>query len=346
MWKKNIYKIFVFTFILFSSLGLTNIFNNPYTTTHLDNLYSQEPNQNFLKVKFILENSDKYDSFLFGSSRVGKINPKLFTNGKFYNMTYSEGLPYEHLLNIKLFLKHHIKIKNIYIGLDDFSYEVDPVIHDQQVMRKPHYLASGESFLDFYSLYHNVSYMYLLDRRGATFDIDDTGMPLVPIEIDNNIEKNKIKYCSEKKFLEPCHYSGDRIVQTLQELKEIKTICKINKINLVFFINPIHKTTYLDTNFDNFLKFKKQLVRISEFIDFSGLNNITTNNYFYYETSHYRGITGTLIAKIINGELNENFGKHVTPENIEAHLEKLRNDRIKWQDAHPLDVAEIRALKK
>ena len=34
-----------------------------------------EPNQNFIKIKYIMNNKKKYDSFIFGSSRVGKINP-------------------------------------------------------------------------------------------------------------------------------------------------------------------------------------------------------------------------------------------------------------------------------
>ena len=33
-----------------------------------------EPNQHYLKVKYVLNYPDKYDSFLFGSSRVGKID--------------------------------------------------------------------------------------------------------------------------------------------------------------------------------------------------------------------------------------------------------------------------------
>ena len=51
-----------------------------------------------------MNNKKKYDSFIFGSSRVGKINPLKIENGKYYNMTYSEGLPREHYQNIKFLI--------------------------------------------------------------------------------------------------------------------------------------------------------------------------------------------------------------------------------------------------
>ena len=345
MWKR--YSVLILSFAIGINLFIAslNIIYNPYTTYQNDNLYSREPNQNFLKVRYILEHKNKYDSFIFGSSRVGKINPLLLTNGKFYNMTYSEGLPYEHLKNIQLFLAQGINIKNIYIGLDDFSYEVDPKRHENQPMRKLHYLASHESFFDFWTLYKNISLTYLIQQRIGYYDLNNTGMTIVPEIVEENIENNKVSYVAQEKFLHPCHYEGNRIRNTLSELEQIHEICKNHHINLVLFINPIHIKTYLDTNFSNFQAFKKQLVNIQSYYDFSGINEITTNNYFYYETSHYRVKVGNIIANRINGQSNITFGNYVTSQNIESHLAKLRAERAAWQATHPKDVAEIRALK-
>lgn len=334
MWEKSSFKILCITILLIFFISILNITNNPYTTYKKDNLYSRDPNQNFLKVSYILEHKNKYDSFLFGSSRVGKINPELLKNGKFYNMTYSEGLPYEHLQNIKLFLSTGIKIKNIYIGLDDFSYEVNPSIHDSEPMRKLHYLASGESLLNFWLLYHNVSINYLIKKRTEYYDINDTGMPIIPEYIDENIEKNPTIHANDKKFSAPTHYSGNRIESTIHELQEIQNICKKNKINLIFFINPIHITTYIDTDFSNFNLFKRKLSNISPFYDFSGVNKITTNNYYYYETSHYRLKVGEIITKRLNGDQNTSFGILVNNQNINSHIEQLKIDWIKWQILH------------
>lgn len=67
---KNILKIFV--------LILIGIFFNFYIDSYgifKKNLNYQilEPNKNYLKTKYIIENINKYDSFIFGSSRVGNI---------------------------------------------------------------------------------------------------------------------------------------------------------------------------------------------------------------------------------------------------------------------------------
>src|SRR5947209_1545442 len=83
-----------------------------------------QPNLNFVKTSFILNNPDKFDSFIFGSSRIGVLKPSKIKNMNCYNMMYPQGIPKEHLENIKLFLKKKIKIKNLLIGLDELDYNV------------------------------------------------------------------------------------------------------------------------------------------------------------------------------------------------------------------------------
>ena len=307
--------------------------------------FSEEPNQNFIKMEILLNSEIKNDSFLFGSSRVGKINPKLFQNGKYYNMTYSEGLPHEHLKNIKTLLKHNISIKNIIIALDDFSYQVEPTTHHSQPMRKLHYKSENTFIFNFYkhyltllpdpiSILNKIKCMRQKDNC-QNYDFFSTGMPIVPSSIENKIEKNVSEHIANQKFLTPTHYKGNRIEKTIGEIKNIKTICRNNNINLIILINPIHKVTYLDTNFNNFQLFKKQLSEIQNFYDFSGLNSITTNNYYWYETSHYRVKVGDKIyARIFNDkaiDVPKDFGVLVTKQNIDQHLANLRN-QIKAYD--------------
>jgi hypothetical protein len=328
---------FIITTII-SIVVIFNIYIDSYSILKKDysKLY-REPNQNYIKINYLISNNTKVDSFIFGSSRVGKINPRLFKDGHYYNMTYSEGVPKEHLYNIKLLLKNGYKIKNILIGLDDFSYEVNPESHIEQLLRKPHYQVENVKYnqFEFYSSYFlvrpsffdtiRVAKQLLINHKYKTsnFDIYDTGLPLVPEYIENSIENNVEKHINDPKFLQPTRYRGDRIEATIEELKEIVDICNDNSINLVVFINPIHKTTYLDTNFDNFQRFKMELSKITSFYDFSGLNKITTNNYYYYETSHYRTIVGDMIANSIVNKGNKEFGILVNKDNILNHLDYL-----------------------
>ena len=62
-------------------------------------------------------------------------------------------VPKNHLDNIKLLIQEGVRIKNVIIALDDFSYRVDPENHLSDLLRQPHYLISGKRRVDFYGEY-------------------------------------------------------------------------------------------------------------------------------------------------------------------------------------------------
>jgi len=94
-------------------------------------------------------------------------------------------------------------------------------------------------------------------------------------------------------------------------------------------MNPIHKVSYLANNLDFYFEFLKKLSTISDFYDFGGINKITTNNYFYYETSHYRPIIGNAISRFIqyNQGIDSvpDFGHYITKQNIDARIDELKS---------------------
>lgn len=185
------------------------------------------------------------------------------------------------------------------------------------------YLLRRPSFNDVSSLYQQL----ILNKTYPTFnyDIYKTGLPLVPLEIDKNIENNIDKHINDKKFMISNHYTGNRIKETITTIREIVDLSKKYNFNLTIFINPIHKTTYLGTSFNNFQTFKNELAKLTNYYDFSGLNSITTNNYYYYETSHYRDVVGELIKKrLFDSNYDKSFGVYVSQNNIDEHLRNLK----------------------
>lgn len=307
----------------------------------------QEPNKNYLKIKFLLANKDKYDSFLFGSSRVTGIDVKKIGIGRFYNMTYSEGLPQEHLNNVRFLLKNGVRMKTIMIGLDDFSYRVDPRTHLNDLLRQPYPDISGKSWLTFYADYYaNLkSFTNLLknsfrawrgrkeaqarteDEKIIFHDIYDSGRVLCS-NCDDEIERDPEAHRKDPKFEKPFHYDGDNLAGALAALRELAGLAKREKIRLILFINPIHRTTYLDTDLPLFFRFKRGLADIADYYDFSGLNTITTDNYYYHETSHYREMVGDMMLKRMFGipdvPIPSDFGVLVTERNVQEHLRALR----------------------
>lgn len=299
----------------------------------------QAPDLNYSKIKYLLENKKKYDSFIFGSSRVAVIDVKKIFNGRYYNMTYAEGVPEEHLENIRFLLKNGVSIKNLMIGLDDFSYLIDPQRHRSDLSLQPHPAVTGKKLHIFYAEYffklrgfvpqlrayiqHNYTKRNSPEETLLIFDVRETGQIAFPAA-DRDFERNVETYVRDKRFSKPTHYEGDNIANTLVAMKEIVSLAKKNDINLIVFINPVHTTTYLDTNLKQFAFFKKELAAITDYYDFSGLNSITTNNYYYYETSHYRPLVGDMMLRTMLGAPNvvvpRDFGFHSTRTNIDEHL--------------------------
>lgn len=320
-YKTYLILILSITFLIIASAVTINYIVDPYGIFKKD-FHNQkiEPNQHFVKMKLLLNNPTKYESFIFGSSRVGNIDiNKIPNQERFYNMTYSEGLPKEFLDDIKLMINSGIKIKTILIGLDEFSFRVDPKKHLQQPMKMP-YPENPENVTKFYMSYlmkmpnPMIIKSSLFNKKSSYYDILNSGRQLQP-QIDTKIENNPEVHINDPKFNKPMGYRGNRIKETLEELQELKHIASQNNICLIFFINPIHKTTYLDTNMTEFQEFKQGLANISSYYDFSGVNSITSNNYYYYETSHYRPLVGDMIiAKLFDIQtvpIPDDFGKRV-----------------------------------
>ena len=313
-------KSFVCRFLAFSSvilLGLITYNLSMDTYGVFGGIYQvprAEVAQHFVKMRYLLEKHPEYDAFLFGSSRVGNIHVDKINNGlKYYNMTYANGVPKEWLDDIKQLFSSGYTPRQIVIGLDDFSFKMDPRSHA----------------MDFQMLYyqeHNLrSYIaYLLRLPGKhdfadyrnIYDIYGTGSVFHPWA-DEAIEKDVQAHIHNEKFSCPSHVTGDRMSECLQELREIKALCDEHGVELIVFINPIHYVTYLDSGVDEFNLFKKQLVEITNYYDFSGKNKITTDNYNYYETSHYRPMVGDMIiARIFHGTSEKEGGAYVTKNNI------------------------------
>ncbi|SFC37438.1 hypothetical protein [Clostridium uliginosum] len=320
--RKFFYLCICFITILIASVCFFNYKLDPYGIWKTSFEYQVlEPNKNYVKTQFVLNNPEKYDSFIFGSSRVGHIETNLLHDGKYYNMTYSEGMQSEWLATIKTFINNGVKMKNIILGIDDFSFTMDPKNSTADLLRIPYQkLDYKEKFnkyilrnpMDTYNLntiralmdgYHDFTTNDDILETGVTSGGDD--------EILSDIEK----HVNDPSFNNPCdNFQLNRISESIDEISEIISLCKDNNINLYIFFNPLNKVTY-ESNKEITEEAKKQLQKITSYWDFSGYNDITTNNFYWYETSHYRNIVGKMIMeKMFNVELGvdvpNNFGEY------------------------------------
>lgn len=310
--KKNFYKNILKIFVLI----LIGIFFNFYIDSYgifKKNLNYQilEPNKNYLKTKYIIENINKYDSFIFGSSRVGNIPTEIIKGNKFYNMTFSEGLPQEWLKALSIFLNEGSKINTVILGLDDISFKVIPESHFLQPMRLPYYkLENKKDLVKNYILknplnkYNLITLYQSLKRNWNNYykEFYTSGRSINTAK-DLWIEKNKDLHRKNKIFLKSDYGNMDfiRVGKTLNEIEQISELYYKNDINLIIIINPLHKMAYIKNNLKEYQEIKKEIFKIKncKIYDFSELNEITLDNYYWYETSHFRPIVGEMMLKKI-----------------------------------------------
>lgn len=332
--------------ILISGLLVICIFNIHYDTFnifHWSNIRftSAESNKNFVKTKYIIKNPDKFNAFIFGSSRVGNIPPDFLpseVNDKklyWYNMTYSEGIPSESLLTLETFLKNGITIKMVVLGFDDIAMYTSIEDHYNQLLRMPYQVFEKNPF-SFYK-------PYLLSIPAVSIIKEINNYHLYEHNLDRmcfyefGVNQPNLNYSLgiDSKTFQSAH-DGLKYTQTdsCKDIEEICKLCKKNEIELILFTNPIYLTTYLDSVKDDYFAFLKKVAQNCEFYNFSTLNNYCKDSRYYFEASHYRPALGLLIEKILFGtelereEIRKNacdplFGLLVNSENIDYVISQL-----------------------
>ena len=304
--------------------------------------------ERYVKMKFLLtkEHWKRYDTFIFGCSRVQKMDPGVVSL-KAYNLGDSYSMPQDCLRQLQLLLAHGAQIRTVYLGIDDYSYYRGYEKKQQKFydfLTKEDRLAYWKYWLRLLitpaTISRAVREMYKSrvgkERRYDTF-IETNGMLLMPARIELKIEKAPEAYIERmadayrKPFtVEPESYEDVRR-ECLQTMSAIKEICDQHSIRLVVFFNPLYRLHYMLDNVEKMNAFKKELVQITPFYDFSGINYVTRNAYFWYESAHPRAFICDKMLDLVAGQQKitwlPDFGAWVTPENVEAFCAKALRDR-------------------
>lgn len=329
--KKFIKKVLVFVLYIFILSIVVPVGIDPYNVFHAEQIRDNgvEPNKNYIKMKYILNNPNKFNALLFGSSRVGAIHVEKIPDEKCYNMTYSQGIPREHLENLRGLFQRENSLRKVYVGLDSYSYTVNPREHYEQPLRCP-YEYSQTNPLDFFLLYLNPR--WALTSLTTTF----SGTSAISSNVKAFYDYGSWSpYGYQSTFnwegkLEPSIGHRDRLEETLLEIQDILDLCDRHGVEVIVFTNPMHRVTYRASIERRYFKFLHELAQMTEFYNFSGLNDITLNNDNYRETSHYKAEIGDMMIEVMcrhkkyEGLYEQGFGYKVTAENVEEFLESQK----------------------
>jgi len=302
-------------------------FVDPYNVFHWKNIRDNgvEPNKNYIKTKYIVNNPTKFDGFIFGSSRVGAIHVENIKDYHIYNMTYSAGTPNEHLRTLRTFIEEGVKMEIVCIGVDSLSYTEDSREHEKQALRcsYQHLQNPINFFLKYFDVAMIKQSIPVIKQKLRVENVEvfyEYGAGLPYVIIPKADWENELPFIGNAQLLE----------ETLQDIREIKQLCDENEIKLIIFTNPLCEVTYRESVNRNYLVFLKELANITEYYNFSGLNNIALDADNFYDTSHYNAFVGDMIiSAIFEDEVDETlyeqgFGWYVTSDNINELLELLQ----------------------
>ncbi len=334
--------------IIISIIGGTNYIVDPSNVFHKeDNIYKGHVNMGFVKIEYLKKHKDKYNSYMMGSSRIGTTNPKIIEKyiqgSNFYNFFLAGANLDDIRIHLEYMIQNNYTINNLYlqIGLHNmhdckFNEFSESQTHPSVVNKSLNsfylaklsslnykvYIAKYKTFRKKWINYHQVNI-----RNGAFSYINRDRM--IKENHDNYVKNEKsffIKNKREKIYTERANVE--------RNMRIINKICKENNIKLIVFITP-HSRIMFDTyNVESYLEFIKTISKFNSFYNFSGYNSVTTDDYNYYEQSHYLPNVGRLIAARIfkdkSIKVPSDFGIYVTKYNIDEHLINLKEQIINY----------------
>lgn len=322
--KKFIKKVIFFVVFCLAISVIPAYVLDPYNVFHWENMRNNriEPNKNYIKTRYIISNPKKYNGFLLGSSRVGAIHVEKISNFKVYNMTYSSGTPKENLETLRTFIDNEVDIDIVYIGVDAFSYTEDPVSHYTQPIRCPYQQLNVGNFINLYMnpkmLFQSVSEI----TKGAGSDEASSGTDIFyeygwwcDYNMPTMIDWSQATAALGGSYL---------LDETLYDIQTMKQLCEDSSIEFVVFTNPMCEITYRGAvDYQNYTEFLKRLAEITDYYNFSGINDISINTDNFIDTSHYNAEIGDMLIEIMcdgkayDGLYQQGFGWYVTSENVD-----------------------------
>ncbi len=343
-------------FIIILFIPLTGLFNyiiDPYGFNKfflINTINSVKEDNTPFAIKYKMPRLKKgiWNNLMLGTSRIGVMDTKIvdkYLGGE----TFSISLPLSSMpvqFDSFLYAVKFNKIKNIIYGIDFMTFNKNLKLNDDYVQFKNELRSFGQFYT--YDIYFNIK---TLNKSISTIQNNTSGQPKhypfysesgmrnYPVfrqrlnsgylDVETEINKHIKMYFKEGGVYSNYEYSSEY----MQMFKKVVKYCRENEINLFVYIPPIYfKHFYVikEAGLKNeFEKFKKELVKITDFTDFTGVNSVTINKNNFLDSSHLKKeLSNTVMDNLFQPKNSTDyldFGTMVTKENIEEHLKKQHN---------------------
>ena len=300
----------------------TGVFVDAYNVFHYKDIRITDAssNRDYIKTRYVLENKDRFNAFLFGSSRAANMPleglPLYGEDGgelHWYNMTYPMGSPEANAQTLETFLRSGVEVKEVILMIDEIgmyktadnnldnpiyatyrTYEQSPAAFWYSYLkRKPVWRILPQIFdNEMAAVSDDEKSADILYRKKLFYDYG-----VEPENTDLTVPSDGEMYSA----LPSGKYSGPDQA-SVRALRDIVSLCDDNGIVLKVIATPILKTTYRKAVKNGYLDYLRAVAGVTDFYCFSGLNAYTTDGRYYFDNSHFRPYVGRMMEYVLFGD--------------------------------------------
>jgi len=354
--EKKWVKLWIIITILIPIIALLNYVIDPNGMNNkivIDGINSSKKTNTGYSYRFKTNRlvNDKFDTLMLGTSRIGVMDPRVvngYTKGNTFNLEAPASITEMHYKLFKYALKYN-NIKNVVYGIDFMAFNKSRTLGKtfSQFNGLNNKIVNGEKISN-YDLYFNldttksssyVLYKNLMNQEIVAEKFLQNGMRVFYQYIDS-LKKGTYSYNKRMEFTFHEYYNDFNGIYKnykysenyLDYFSKIIKECKENNIKIWVYIPPMYNLHFDSLKsagyYDEFERFKRELVKFTNYIDFTGYNTITNNSDNFWDSAHLKvKMTKPVMARIFHDksvDVPSDFGVLVTPENIETHLKNLR----------------------
>lgn len=340
-------------------VGLNVLVDPWWLFTHANalNRVQEDIDERAQKTNWLEARAGQFDTALLGSSRVTYVDRRDFAPLRVFNYGFNAMLPGEY----RPYLDHFVAVNGkapelVFLGVDFFTSGVEPVF----APRPPEpYLAQAGS------LRYATSVLLSLDTAAHSLRSLATSLGLTAGGKPERYDRNDIRFLGravtgemrDRNLLRTLEQYRSRIygprfaydAALPERWRELRRAYP--KTRFVVFTTPESAPLFsLMVKQGHLREHERWLADLAEVFgevwDFAGLNSVTLDPTNYLDAHHFEPRVGRLIVdRLLDRPLpaeHADFGRRVTPTNLQAHLDAVRG-RLGKLDPDPIRTARERA---
>ena len=305
-----------------------------------------EPNTRYLKIEHLKKND--YGGFILGNSRVNGYGVDISTTligVNFYNMTAPGDTPTGILLKLRWLLEHQ-PIKHVVIAVSINDFVGNDGDNEWALHGLEHPDVSDRNGIFFYWKYiwahprhhlYNIYNNFIKEQTWWRFE-KDTGHYYFT-EIEQRLETDLDGLVAERYAAMPYFTPVDARIGAsfLRDFDMAIKSAHQNGVPVTVIVSPHYYRAFLSYDVDTYADWLEEIVGIAgEVWDFSGLNSVTTDEQFYFDTSHFSFQMGELVLRRIFDPQHPmlsrypGFGVRVTRSTLPDRIAVLKRERAEW----------------